>query len=300
MKTIYLLGELGKKFGRKHRLDVKTPAEAVRAFVANFPDFERYMIESGDRGVGYQVLAGATPIGNYDDIHNPTSDRESIRFIPTLTGAGGNGITSVLLGVALIAASFIPGLNVAVWSTAAGVAGAATYASVAFGIGVSLALGGLAQMLTPTPKASSINTSPTAENAPSYAFNGPVNVTAQGNPVPIGYGRMIVGSAVISAGIVTEEIPIAAEIPAGATISDGVSISDGGGTGGGTGDSGVITVPEPEYYWAGGGDNGGWEIDTNAGKEYLYVDADAGVTYISDYQNAEGESGNSWYAGDGG
>ena len=42
-------------------------------------------------------------------------------------------------------------------------------------------------------------------NTPSYLFNGAVNTTAQGHPVPIGYGRLIVGSAVISASIVTTE-----------------------------------------------------------------------------------------------
>ena len=42
----------------------------------------------------------------------------------------------------------------------------------------------------------------------SYTFSGPVNTTAQGQPVPVGYGRLIVGGAVISAGITTEEIPI--------------------------------------------------------------------------------------------
>jgi len=44
--------------------------------------------------------------------------------------------------------------------------------------------------------------------ASSYVFNGAVNTTAQGHPVPVGYGRMIVGSAVISAGIDVDEIPV--------------------------------------------------------------------------------------------
>ncbi len=44
------------------------------------------------------------------------------------------------------------------------------------------------------------------DNQPSYVFNGPVNTTAQGQPVPIGYGRLIVGGAVISAGISIDDI----------------------------------------------------------------------------------------------
>lgn len=261
MKTIYLLGELGKKFGRKHRFDVKSPAEAVRAMVANFPGFERHMIESGDRGVGYHVLAGATPIGNYDDIHKPTAKQESIRFVPTLTGAGGNGITGVLLGVALIAASFIPGLNVAVWAGAS-----ATFASVAFGLGVSLALGGISQMLTPTPKTSDSSSANKAENSASYVFNGAVNVTAQGNPVPIGYGRLIVGSAVISAGIVTEEIPVGADVttappatnwPSATAPDNGTPNPGWDSESGGGGDWGGSAAPGWDTASGGGGDWGG-------------------------------------------
>lgn len=55
------------------------------------------------------------------------------------------------------------------------------------------------QLISPQMKGLSAKDS--AENKPSYNFNGAVNTTAQGNPVPLGYGRMIIGSAVISAGI---------------------------------------------------------------------------------------------------
>jgi predicted phage tail protein len=67
-------------------------------------------------------------------------------------------------------------------------------------------IGGVIQLLTPVPKGSAANT---AANAPSYVFNGAVNTQAQGNPVPLLYGRMIVGSAVISAGISAEDyVPV--------------------------------------------------------------------------------------------
>jgi predicted phage tail protein len=39
----------------------------------------------------------------------------------------------------------------------------------------------------------------------SYAFNGPVNMQAQGNPVPVAYGETWTGSAVISGGIFSED-----------------------------------------------------------------------------------------------
>lgn len=197
MKTIILNGQLGKLFGRRHRLDVRTAGEAVRALVANFPAIERYLIET--KGVGYRVKLHDAPLQDVREIHHPVGGN-SITITPVIAGAGGNGLGQVLLGAALIAVAFIPGLNVAVWAGAT-----TTFASVAFSVGVSLALGGVAQMLAPQPKAPDPRERP--ENSPSYVFNGPVNTSAQGQPVPVGYGRLIVGGAVVSAGLTTEEIP---------------------------------------------------------------------------------------------
>jgi predicted phage tail protein len=206
MKTVLLLGELGKKFGRKLLLDVKTPGEAVRALCANFPEFEQHLIESGKKNVGYRILLGKNDIP-LDDIHNPAGS-STIKFVPVIQGAGGNPLTNVLIGAAIIGAAFFTG-------GASLVAGAGFFGTtvtttflggIALGIGASLVLSGVSQMLSPTPKSDAPGERP--ENQPSYVFNGAVNTTAQGQPVPIGYGRMVVGSAVISAGITTEEIPI--------------------------------------------------------------------------------------------
>ncbi|SAI70462.1 Phage-related protein%2C tail component [Bordetella ansorpii] len=68
---------------------------------------------------------------------------------------------------------------------------------------MALALGGITQMLAPQQRGLSTRDSP--DNGASYNFNGPVNTTAQGNPVPVLYGEMFVGSAVVSAGIYAED-----------------------------------------------------------------------------------------------
>jgi predicted phage tail protein len=103
------------------------------------------------------------------------------------------------LGAALIAVS---------WWNPMGWAAAGSFLSQAtlYSVGTSMILGGVAQMIAPTAKAQDPSERP--ENQPSYVFNGAVNTTAQGHPVPVGYGRLIVGSAVISAGIDVDEIPI--------------------------------------------------------------------------------------------
>ena len=68
-------------------------------------------------------------------------------------------------------------------------------------MGASLIMGGVIELLTPQQKVTSSGDS--ADNTPSYNFNGPVNTTAQGHPVPLAYGEVMTGSAVISAGVVT-------------------------------------------------------------------------------------------------
>ncbi|HHX1521294.1 TPA: tail assembly protein, partial [Salmonella enterica] len=121
-----------------------------------------------------------------------------IHIVPRMEGAKNSGLFQVIAGAALIVASFIPGLNVAVW---AGMA--ATWSSLAFSIGASLMLGGVAQMLTPKPQ------SPSAHHADNgkqnVYFSSLDNMIAQGNPLPILYGEMLVGSRRISQSLSTRD-----------------------------------------------------------------------------------------------
>jgi predicted phage tail protein len=189
MKTVKLLGELGKKFGSTYKFDIANPAEAVRALCANNSTFKQHLIESQKRGVAYKVMVGTDQITE-KELHNP-SGKNVIKFIPVLTGAGGNGgVFGFIVGAVLIAASFIP----------------SPLSPYLLNAGIAMVIGGVVQMLTPIPSTNISDDNNRPDNKPSYAFNGAVNTSAQGYPVPIGYGRMIVGSAVISAGITVEEL----------------------------------------------------------------------------------------------
>ena len=201
MVPVLLLGELGKKYGRKFVLDIKSPAEAIRALVANFPDIEKHM---SDRY--YRVVVGKAGT-EADELHNPIG-QQTIKIVPVVVGAGGKW-GGILLGAVLIGLAFVPGMQGFVIAGAGSLgAGSAaiTAASIAFSVGVSMVLGGVAQLLMASPQSGAPNEP--AENDPSYVFNGPVNTTAQGQPVAVGYGRLRVGSAVISAGIVAEQVAV--------------------------------------------------------------------------------------------
>lgn len=192
MKTVILNGQLGKLYGKRHRLSVATAAEAIRALVANFPSIEKYLVET--KGVAYRVKLHDAPLRDISELHHPVG--KTITITPVVTGAGGRGVGQTILGAVLIAAAVIgqvyfPGNPISPYLAK---------------VGFVMMIGGVVQMLSPLPKAGDPSERP--ENQPSYAFSSAVNTTAQGQPVPVGYGRMIVGSAVISAGITTEEIAI--------------------------------------------------------------------------------------------
>lgn len=191
MTTVYLYGHLGRRFGWRWRLDVSSPAEAVRAISANRPEFQSYMIRHSRPG--FQVCIGPDPIRDESGLHHPTG-RQAIKIVPVVAGAEKSPFIGIILGVVIIAAAVVASpLSFGLLSSST--------ALLVGGIGASLAIGGISQLIAGTPAAPGPVEKP--ENLPSNVFNGPVNTTAQGHPVPIGYGRLRIGSAVISAGIST-------------------------------------------------------------------------------------------------
>lgn len=186
MITILLYGELGKLYNKTHNYAVRTVPEAVRALEANYNGFRTAINNNG----AYRIVVDKAPI---DENEISKVAVKTIKIIPLVQGAGKVG--KIIIGAALLAFSFYNPLN---WLTAKGTLGAFGLAA-AQSIGFSLVLGGVSEMLMKTKKQKSGADRP--DNIPSYSFDGPVNTTAQGNPAPLAYGRILAGSQVISAGL---------------------------------------------------------------------------------------------------
>lgn len=189
IRTIRLYGKLGARFGRVHRLAVANAAEAARALCVLLPGFKQELATSEERGIRYAVFVGKENVGE-DRLHEPPGNQD-IRIAPVLHGSKRGGVLQTIVGVVLVVVG-------AVISYFGGGLGAPIMK-----IGAAMILGGVVQMLSPQPRGLSAKDSP--NNGASYNFNGPVNTTAQGNPVPILYGRLVVGSAVISGGVYAED-----------------------------------------------------------------------------------------------
>ena len=212
LRKVRLYGQLAEFVGRKViEADLSSAAEAVRMLIANFSGLDGHM---ADRH--YKVLVGDGAL-TLDDLHNPVG-QEEIKIVPVVVGAGGNrggGLLSVVLGAALIAGAVVSGgasLGLSGFASNAVIGVSSTsfittgaVAAVAGNIGLALVLGGVAQMISPTPE---IPQGPDTVQDPrkSFSFSGIQNTSRGGTPVPIVYGKILTGSVVISAGIGTEQV----------------------------------------------------------------------------------------------
>nr|WP_321576976.1 tail assembly protein [Pseudomonas fitomaticsae] len=189
MQTVLLSGSLARLFGRSHRMVTTGGMRDVIGYLKQLPGFERYMNESSKNGLKFTIFNGRRTISQ-EQLGDPTGG-QVIRIVPVIAGSKRAGALQTIVGVALIALGYFT------FGTTSTI-GAAMISG-----GIGIAAGGVVQLLSPQTKGLASQDGP--NNKASYSFNGPVNTSAQGNPVPVLYGEMIVGSAVISAGIYAED-----------------------------------------------------------------------------------------------
>lgn len=190
MTRIELSGEPGKIFGKTHHRLINKVSEAGTALAKTIPGFESYMISSKSRGLTFAVFKGKKNIG-VDDLGFPVTG-EVIRIVPVIIGGKKAGVLQTVLGAVLVAAGAV--LSFTPWAAAS---------PFLYKFGAAMMLGGVVQMLSPQP--SGIASKQSADNRASYAFGGVTNTAAQGYPVPLLYGKRLIGGAIISAGIYVED-----------------------------------------------------------------------------------------------
>ena len=183
LTTIRLFGQL-RSFGKSYRLSVRTPAEAIKALCVQLPGFELFISNAKSRGLEFAVFRGKKNISESEIGYQGEGD---IIIAPVITGSKRAGILQTVVGVVLLAISYVFPVT-------------APYLAPA---GIGLVAGGVIQMLS--PQAGGLKTSAAPENTPGYAFGSAKNTTASGNPVSLCYGRRRWGGAIISAAIYAED-----------------------------------------------------------------------------------------------
>ena len=215
MKVVKVYGALRKRLGQcRFEFDVATPAQAIKALCVNFPGLEKWLIDSEKDGIGYRVSISREKVTqeNVAPLLMPFSDKEVFSITPVVAGAG-RGTGTILAGVGLIALAVVTGgTSIAFTTSGFGLASGVTattglsLAVAAGNIGVFLVLGGIAQALSPQPKPNS--TLDESVQLESFTFSNVVNTSRQGMPCPIAYGRLFVGSAVLSSGLDVDQVQV--------------------------------------------------------------------------------------------
>jgi predicted phage tail protein len=216
-RTIHLMGRMGQLFGETHRLNCETVQEAMHALDCMKGGVRRYLLECTDTDVQFTVQKGEDFM-DYDNIgHNLGEDDIIITPVPNGSGKGSSYL-KIILGAILIYVGWMIG----------GAAGAEEGAKLAMGAGLfstgmQLALSGIIELTMKDPDE--------LKEEKSSLFNGPINTTKMGVPVPICYGKMEVGGAVTNFGFTQNRV----KHQMGYVFHSKPGTSGGGGGYGGTG-----------------------------------------------------------------
>ena len=200
-QVIRLLGDLGERYGAEHVChNLRTPADAIKLLSINYPEFRNELLTAHEKGIGYRVLQAGVDLG-IGDLELPIGQNDLV-ITPVLTGSDDLG--GFLIGATLIGLSFVPGLQTIT------LAGGATAAGVTAQIGAFLVLSSAAQLLSPQPFIGTRQefeaTQPESvtrafDGQQSYAYLGAQNTVGVGATIPVAYGRVLIGSHVISADV---------------------------------------------------------------------------------------------------
>lgn len=187
LTNIYLMGELAELFGKEWRLAVTSPAEAIRAIDINTKGkLSKYFFKEGAQKYYKVCLQDEDKsIGVNELTHK--SGHCDIYIVPTVAGQN-SGAAKIIIGAVLVIATIVA---IIVFPPAAG--SLLFYADgVALGIGTSLIMGGIAQLLAPHQNQDQ------NDQINSDSFAGSIGSVQQGIAVPIAYGKCLASPSTIS------------------------------------------------------------------------------------------------------
>ena len=178
MATIRLYGDL-KQFGDKFNMSIETASEGLNGLYCQIAGLRQRIVDGW-----FRVRINGVDINDDNlavGLHSRLPENAVIHIVPHVAGAKSGGIFGFIAGAALVVAGVI-----------ADVAPGVGFGLIAAGVG--LMMGGVAQMLTRTPKTEKKSTD---SNRNTY-FSNLDNTIAQGGVVSLIFGRMKVGSKVLS------------------------------------------------------------------------------------------------------
>lgn len=185
MTNIKLHGILAKEFGGELKLNLDNINTLIDAIECNRSGFQKKINSLSQMGLNYCLVIDGETVMDKKSLSNKKPKR--IDFVPMICG---QGVVAAVVGIAgLIGGALATGAL-------------ATALTIAGGIFLST---GLSLLLAPKPEFPDAVAAESTVSAlsKSFAFANRANIASQGVSVPIGYGRLRVGSQVIQGTVKT-------------------------------------------------------------------------------------------------
>jgi predicted phage tail protein len=211
MIKVFLHGSLGKQFGRKWELDAQTPSQVFKAIDANKEGLVKYLLKKEKEGVIYRIFFDKKPIKG-QELDIDISSKKEMHVFPIIKGSdtkeaqekrkigaitlGGGWVLSKTGGWLEGFGGFWGGFGSLISFTG----------DIAFEIGAALLIQGIIGSFMDEPENPDPGNEKQLRSSTSFVFQNPANNVLQGARVPIGYGRLRVGSHVISSSVLNSRL----------------------------------------------------------------------------------------------
>jgi len=190
MKTIIKIhGKAGKKFTKKLEFfNIRKAGDAIKAINTRYPNFFKYLKKNADEGMHYEIIVNGE---KEDGALEKKQEIKTIDIVPCVLGHG--PLAFFVLAFVIGAVAIFGGFGVVA-------------TAFLFTLAVGLIIAGIMYLLTPIPENEPNTDIASSVKNSSFIFSNPSNISTQGRAIPVGYGRLRVGSYVVGTTITTVDL----------------------------------------------------------------------------------------------
>jgi predicted phage tail protein len=192
MTEVILHGILAKEFGSNFMLKIARPKDCIKALDANLNNFVNRINELASQGFHYTIIVDGVKMQDIKELEILKNFKE-INLVPLIVGSGAVVGGLILTGIASLGGAASAGAMVGFLATGFG----SMVATLVGGLVLTAITLGLQMLMQDKNKGPEAVKSTTTAIKESYDFSNKANVANQGSVIPIGYGRLKVGSQVI-------------------------------------------------------------------------------------------------------
>lgn len=219
-RKVIFLGEMGELFGREHNINCKTVQEAVHAVDCMRGGLRAFIIDCYDKGIEFTVQRGGKVHETLEDILENQEDFVNMQEIDLELGND-----DIVIGLAPAGSGKLGEILTTIIGIVLIVVGIMTENPWLVQIGINLVMGGIIMLLAPEFGDD--------EKEETSIFNGPINNTKVGIPVPLAYGQVEVGGSPINFGFTDYRITSAPGYDWKSSGSTNSNLTHSGSTGAG-------------------------------------------------------------------